>query len=204
MDLIPCDIVLLPSPEAGQKAISLSKQLERYGSRFTLKGDKYVPHVSLYMVRLKQSDLGRVKMALAGIAAITARPNLTARHYYQSHGYIDIEYRRTGPLDALQAMVIQAVNPLREGLLENDTTRMQNATGQVLENFTRYGYPAVGDLFRPHLTFTRFVTDAVIPLEALPQPHEFNCLFPRLGLFEMDDDNACVRKLAEFTLEGKV
>lgn len=197
---MPCDIVLLPSPELAQRAIALSKQLEQYGSRFTLKDGVYFPHISLYMVQLKQDDLEKVKTTLASIVA-TPIPELTAARYYQSYGYADVEYRRTDVLDAFQMAVIRAINPLRDGLLENDKARMQAATGQTLDNFTRYGYPAAGDLFRPHLTFTRFVTDAPIPTDTLPQPDEFNGAFPKLGLFEMDSNNACVRKLAEFELE---
>jgi len=197
MNSIPCDIVLIPGPVIAQKAIALSKQLEQHGSRFTLKDGVYFPHVSLYMVQLSRDDLEKVKIALAGIAAAPV-PQLTATHYYQSHGYIDIECTRTNSLDTLQMAVIKAINPLREGILENDKARMQKATGQTLDNFTNYGYPAVGDLFRPHLTFTRFVADAAIPTDTLPQPYDFSGSFPKLGLFEMDSNNACVRKLAEF------
>jgi hypothetical protein len=147
MNSIPCDIVLLPNPELTQKAIALSKQLEKYGSRFTLKDGVYFPHISLYMVQLKQDDLEKIKTALADIVA-TPILELIAARYYQSHGYIDVEYRRTGALDVLQMAVIQAANPLRDGLLENDKARMQAATDKVLDNFTRYGYPAVGDCYR--------------------------------------------------------
>lgn len=105
-------------------------------------------------------------------------------------------------LDALQMAVIRAINPLRDGLLQNDKARAQKASGQILDNFTRYGYPAVGELFRPHLTFTRFVEDTAIPTDNLPRLNEFNGVFPKLGLFRLDNNNACVRKLAEIELKG--
>ncbi len=201
MNAIACDIVLLPSSALAQKAIALSKHLESYDSRFTLKEDIYFPHISLYMAQLKQSDLEKVTAMLADIAA-TLPLDLVATRYYQAHGYIDVEYQRTTALDALQAAVIQAINPLRDGLPPNDKTRAQKATGPVLDNFTRYGYPAVGELFRPHLTFTRLVEDTAIPTDNLPHPNEFNGLFPKLGLFVLDNNNACVRKLAEIELKS--
>lgn len=201
MNSIPCDIVLLPGADLSQKAISVSEQLKEYGSRFTLRPDSYVPHLSLYMAQIKQGDLEKVKAALAGIA-VAPPVGLVAARYYQSHGYIDVEYARHAAIDALQMAVIRAINPLRDGLLRSDEARAQQATGKIKENFMAYGYPGVGDLFRPHLTFTRFVSDTIISIEALPPLPEFNGLFTKLGLFVMDEDGACVRKLAEFTLEG--
>src|SRR5688500_5369906 len=107
MNSIPCDIVLLPDSVLAKKAIALSKRLESYNSRFTLKEDVYFPHVSLYMAQIKQSDLEKAKTMLADIAA-TLPLNLVATRYYQSHGYIDVEYQRTNALDALQMAVIHA------------------------------------------------------------------------------------------------
>lgn len=200
MSSIPCGIVLLPNSVVARKAIVVSKHLKNYGSRFTLKEDAYFPHVSLYMAQLRQSDLEKVTTILNGIAAMVPL-DLVATCYYQSHGYIDVEYQRSKVLDALQMAVIQAINPLRDGLLQNDTARTQKATGQVLDNFTYYGYPAVGGLFRPHLTFTRLIEDKVVPTDNLPRLDEFNGVFLKLGLFALDSNNACVQKLAEIDLQ---
>ncbi|MBP6005281.1 hypothetical protein KA531_00005, partial [Candidatus Saccharibacteria bacterium] len=60
-------------------------------------------------------------------------------------------------------------------------------------------YPAVGDLFRPHITLTRLKEHNPNVLELLQQDiTTFNGVFDRLGLFEMGENGTCIRKIAEF------
>ena len=203
MTSISCDIVLLPSPELAQKAVNLSQQLSKFGSQFVLKDGEYFPHLSLYMVRLKIDDIKAVEDFLNKIAA-TKSPEckLAARRYYQSHGYIDVEYRRTASLDDLQAKIIAKINPLRDGLLDVDKTRLQAATGSIKENLERYGYVALAELFRPHMTFTRLNTNKLIAKDEFPSINHFDGPFTKLGLFELDGNNSCIRKIAECKLAG--
>jgi uncharacterized protein DUF1045 len=200
MDSIPCDIVILPSAELAQKAIALSQQLRQHGTLFTLKDGAYFPHASLYMTQLKIADLDKVKTILADIAANTPQLDLTATRYDQAEGFIDADYARTETLDRLQMTVVEAINPIRDGMREKDKARMLATTGKARENLEKYGYRGVGGLFRPHITFTRFADGQPIDTGALPKPSEFSDKFIKLGLFEMGDNGTCVRKIAEFEL----
>lgn len=66
---------------------------------------------------------------------------------------------------------------------------------------TRYGYPAVGDLFRPHMTLTRLKEHNPKVFEPLPQDVDaFSGIFDRLGLFEIGENGTYIRKIAEFPL----
>jgi len=96
--------------------------------------------------------------------------------------------------------VISAINPIRDGLRENDKARLMSATGELRENLEKYGYRGVGELFRPHMTFTRFANGRAIDVSSLPDSHEFSGEFLTLGLFEMGDNGTCVRKIAEYKL----
>lgn len=201
MNSIPCNIVLLPTTDLAQKAIQSSQKLEQFGSLFTLKDGAYFPHASLYMTQLKTADLDTVKELLAHIAAQASAFDLSAVHYYQAHGYIDVEYNRTALLDQLQIDVIEAINPIRDGMREKDTVRMRTATDIVLENFQKYGYPNVGELFRPHMTLTRFSDgESKEVIDVLPPVSDFGGQFVKLGLFEMGDNGTCIRKISEFEL----
>lgn len=202
MDSLPCDIVILPTDELAQKAITLSKQLERHGTLFTLKEGACYPHASLYMTQLKVDDLDKVKAILASIASSTPRLNLSSGRYVQEEGYIDADYTRTEQVDRLQMAVVEAINPIRDGIREKDKARMLTTTGKVRENLEKYGYRGVGELFRPHISFTRFADGQPIDTTGLPGPAEFSGAFLQLGLFEMGDNGTCVRKIAEFNLGG--
>lgn len=199
---IPCDIVILPNDDLAQKAIDLSQRLQQHGALFSLGRDKFA-HASLYMTQLKIDDLEKVKELLADIAATTVRQNLAATRYDQAEGYIDAEYERTEALAALQMAVVEALNPVRDGMRAKDKARMLTATGKARESLEKYGYSGVGELFRPHLTLTRFADGGTIDSANLPDPSSFSGPFTKLGLFEMGDNGTCVRKIATFDLAGR-
>lgn len=207
MTSIPCDIVLLPSVELAHKAIEASKATKQYESFFTLEDGKYYPHMSLYMFQLNEADVSKVEEVLTSIAKGTQAVSAKATSYSLGTGfgvgYVDPEYEVTDELSSLQDNVIEAVNPIRAGMRESDIKKMQDAEGIKLENLQKYGYPAIGDLFRPHITLTRLKEHNPKVLELLPQDvATFNGIFDRLGLFEMGENGTCIRKIAEFPLSN--
>lgn len=202
---LPCDVVLLPSAELATMAIEASKATERFESFFTLEDGKYYPHMSLYMFQLNEPDISKAEEVLAGIAKDTKVITATATTYRLSEGfgvgYVDPEYEVTDELRALQEKVVEAVNPIRAGMRESDIAKMQDATGVKLVNLQKYGYPAIGKLFRPHITLTRLKEHNPGVLELLPKDiSTFNGIFDRIGLFEMGNNGTCTRKIAEYEL----
>jgi len=200
---LPCNIVILPSTEIAEKAITVSQQLaQHYSTFFTLKEGEYYPHATLYMTQFKVADLGRAQTLLAELAARTAPFALQSDRYELNFGYFDANYERPAELEALQMAVINAINPIRDGMREKDKQHLLEASGVERENLQKYGYRGVGELFRPHVTLTRLTDDQPVDTSVLPAPHEFSGQFMRLGLFEMGDNGTCVRKIAEFPLGG--
>lgn len=201
MTSIPCDIVILPTTDLARRAIVTSQQFaQQHDTLFTLQEKTFVPHASLYMTQLKVSDLDKVKELLSDIAARTSLLTPTTTGYDQAEGYIDADYERTDELADLQMAVIDAINPIRDGMREKDKARMLTATGEARENLEKYGYRGVGKLFRPHLTLTRFTNGEPIDTATLPDSHQFDGQFVELGLFEMGDNGTCARLIATFNL----
>ena len=203
MSSLPCDVVILPNNELAEKAMAASQRLAPLGSLFTLEIGKYFPHASLFMLQLKEDDIEIVKSLLAEIASKTDKLNLKASNFDQAHAFIDVEYARNEQIDALHQQVIAALNTVRDGMREKDKARMLEATDLALENFQNYGYKNVGELFRPHITFTRFNEEQPTAESLLPKISIFDGSFTKLGLFEMGNNGTCVRKIAEFDLLGE-
>jgi 2'-5' RNA ligase len=201
MASLPCNVVILPSNQLAEKAIVASKQLEPYGNLFTLEIGKYFPHASLYMLQLNEDDLDRVKELLAGVANEFHDLHLSAERFYQAQCYIDVEFAKNEQLVKLQQDVIAALNPVRDGMREKDKARMDEATGLALTNFQQYGYKYVGELFRPHITFTRFNEEQPDADKVLPSITSFDGTFTRIGLFEMGDNGTCVRQIGNWDLK---
>lgn len=196
---IECNVVILPSEPLAAKAMSVSTELSKQGALFTLETGKFYPHASVYMLKLKIEDLEAVKAQLAKIASDTPALNLKATKYNQSRGYLDVEYQKPEQLDTLQQHVVAALNPLRSGMRDNDIARLPDATGLALENFQNYGWNSIGELYRPHLTLTRFTDEQTVPAN-LPELSELSGTFMALGLFEMGSNGTCVRELASWQL----
>lgn len=204
MSSIPCDIVLLPEKALADKAISASNQLQELGSLFLLEDGKCFPHMSLYMFQLDTDDIPKVEKELKRIAAGSVVVKVGATRYCLGEGfgigYIDPEYAVTPELRKLQDDVVRAINPIRAGMRQKDIAKMQDAEGIKLDNFKKYGYPAIGELFRPHMTLARLDAHKPEALDVLPDVSEFNGTFDRIGLFEMGDNGTCVKKLLEIPL----
>lgn len=204
MSSLPCNVVILSDDDLANKAISLSQNLASNGTLFTLKDGEFYPHVSIYMLQLKDSDFFRAQELLSGIAKQTDAINLIANGYDQSKQFFDVEYTKSDVIKELQEDIVAALNPVRDGMRAKDVERMKNATGQALANYQRYGWNTVGELYRPHLTLTRFTAAQNEAELSLPDVAEFSGTFSRLGLFEMGDNGTCVCKIAEFDLQSAI
>lgn len=207
MNTIPCDIVLLPNKELANKAIEVSQSLSKFGSLFTLENGAFYPHMSLYMFQLQLDNISKVEDALRKIVESLDNVDAQAINFALGQGfavgYVDPEYEATKVLHNLQDTVVAAVNPIRAGMRESDITKMQDATGLKLGNLQNYGYPAIGELFRPHMTLTRLDSHKPEVLEALPDIAEFTGIFDRIGLFEMGTNGTCIRKILEIPFTQK-
>lgn len=202
---IPCDIVLLPNSEQAQKAVNASQLLAPQGSLFTLDNEHYFAHASLYMLQMDSANQDDCIATLQEIAKQTNVQQLVQNGYFYQNrgggkGYVDISFERNSKVDSLQQQVLAAFNPLRAGMREKDKRKMADASGVALENLQAYGYPSIGELFRPHITLTKFPADIEPNLSVLPPETMFTGIFDRIGLFEMGDNGTCVRKIAEARL----
>lgn len=200
MESKPCNIVLLPNKLLSDRTIELSKTLRSDKTLFTLEYGSFYPHISLYMLELKLKDYQKVQTVLQGITATQSLHKLTAIKYDQKMGFLDAEYATTAPLQELQDLVVDALNPIRNGMREKDKLRMEQADGIKRDYFEKYGYPNVKKLFRPHITLTRFDDESLLDTSTLPNASVFSGVFGRLGFLESGDNGTCVRLLSSFTL----
>lgn len=202
---IPCDVVLLPNEEQAQLAVQASQALSSQGSLFTLDNQDFYAHASLYMLQMNATTQDACIAALQQLAQQFKVQKLDQDGYlYQDsgfgRGYVDIAFTRNETVDSLQEQVVATFNTLRADMRESDKQKMTDATGLKLENLQKYGYPSIGELFRPHITLTKFPTEIEPDLTVLPPASHFSGEFNRIGLFEMGSNGTCIRKIAAFDL----
>ena len=200
MTLLHYDIVMIPDADISGDISILSQQLTKKGTYFTLKDGEYYPHLSLYMVQIDTNKVPELENRLSKIAMRTPPITLTPYEYHQESGYLDIEYAREPLSVQLQIDIINAINPIRDGLREKDKARLDYVVGKERENIETYGYRSIGELFSPHITLTRFVNEQAIDLAELPNIVRYQTTFSKLGIFELGENGTCVKRIAEFKL----
>lgn len=202
MSSLACNVVLLPDAALADLAIRTSTRLTHRGVLFTLADGEFYPHVSVYMLQLRTEDIDEAGKRLSEIAKATTGLSLRAQKYWQARGFIDAEYEKPKLLSEFQDQVIGTLNPLRDGMIAEEAGRMHEASGLRLENYKQYGWNAIGELFRPHLTLTCFKNDEDISTLELPDISLFDSTFSKIGLFELGSNGTCIRKIDEFKLGG--
>jgi hypothetical protein len=147
------------------------------------------------MLQLEDESLETAIQLVSKIASFTKTVNANAKEYNYENDYIDVEYIRTDNLLELQIKVLDALNPVRSGLREKDTNRLLTAAGDELHNLKKYGYRSVGNLFHPHLTFTRFVDPQDKVFESMPLKESFSGRYEKLGIFELGENGTCIKEV---------
>jgi hypothetical protein len=193
--IIDCNVVLVPSMELTDRAVALSNQLQSRGTLFCLEQGRFDPHVSLYMLPLRDTDLPSARERLESVVGTLTLLTLSAHRYYKSRGYFDAEYVRTDTLDGLQMTIVEALNPLRQGMRDNDTHKLDSVTGAMRQSLEMYGYGYVGETFRPHLTLTRFMDDTEIDTADLPPVASFDGTYGALALYRLGENGTCTLEL---------
>ena len=196
----PYNVVLIPPDDIADQAKRINADLRRFGTVISFQNDECVPHVSVYMLQLKDDDLAEVERRLASIAEASNSLKLVATKYRTWQRYFDAQYAKTSEIADLQHKVIEALNPLRDGMRDKDKERIKDASGAELYNLEKYGWRSVGELYRPHL-ITRFQAEADQSYDGmLPASQNFSGTYAKLGLFAMGDNGTAIKKLAEFPL----
>jgi hypothetical protein len=181
---IAVDVAFELPPALVDRAVALNgafvERLARVGSRAAFDfRDGCVPHVSLFMLAVAESEVGAVLAALEPVAAgcpPVAAEGVAYRH--NPYGAPELYFARTPAWHRLQHAVIAAVEPLRRGRLraadpsgadlaqlagepaETEPVVGGQAAGEQdrarVRQLRRYGYDEVsdadGDRFHPHVT----------------------------------------------------
>jgi len=196
------NIVILPPDEIAQKAISISKLFQNKKALFTLNDKNHFAHITLYMVELPLKNVPEVITELKKIASETRSLELTKDKYRQSfRGYLDVGFKKTHEVSALQKTIIEKINPFREGLLKpSDQGMMSGMDKAELNNLKNYGSGFIFDQWTPHITFTKLEDTDKTAFENIKE-EDFSFTVDKIGLFYLGDYGTCREKVAQFDLK---
>ncbi|WBB73598.1 hypothetical protein O7602_28695 [Micromonospora sp. WMMD1128] len=195
------NVAILPPQPIAAEVQRLSGELQTRGGLIHVDGQQRLAHMTLYMARFSRLKIDEIVLRVEALAASRRSP-ITSEHtgYYLTPGnYYEVSYARSPSMMSLHNEVSDALLPLRfspgQPVVE-DFFAPYSAAQE--EQAKRSGYDLSGDLYRPHVTITRFATRPTADLPTSPVDLSFN--ISRIGLFEADKLGAVTEPIACYDL----
>jgi hypothetical protein len=198
------NVAIIPPDHVIDEAIELSKKTYALGGLFELNRTTRFPHVTIFMARFSRSKIDAVREILATMLPTLEEEALSHCGYHMSaNKYYEISYAKTPELERTQEMIARELRELRYApgnpVIED---YFGEYSGDTKESAEEWGYDLFANLYRPHLTLTRFPAEAQIDLQgSLPtSPKNLSFSLSNVGLFRADDLGAARELVAEWKL----
>lgn len=169
---------------------------------FVLDGMNKFAHMTVYMARFANSEIPHVVQSTR--QAISNTNTFLCEHtgYSMTLGrYIEASYRKSAEFIALHELFISSLSryrlnpgkPFEEGYFTPYTEEQQR-------NAKDTGYDLAYELYRPHITLTRY-HEGQLP-ETFPgfAPAKLSFMLHKVCVYKADDNGAIYERLEEFLL----
>jgi hypothetical protein len=195
------NVCIIPSRQVSKDCVKLSASLGRDTTIFLL-GDGKFAHMTVYMARFADDKVVDVVAATEHVLRSVNPFRCEHGGYFLTEGrYLEVSYRRSAVLMSLHNSLIEQLAPLRinpgnpyeEGYFAPYTTEQGR-------NAEETGYDLAHDLYRPHITLTRY-KEGMAP-DKFPALPEVMLSFDltKVCVYEADDNGAVCTLLKEFLI----
>jgi 2'-5' RNA ligase len=195
-------IAIIPPQAIAEQAIATSEALQKFDSFFVLDGQALYPHISLYHAPFAEESLPGVTQALHEVASATEPFTLHQETCYPDQGvWVGVRYVADKAILDLHTRVVEATKEYRSE--QNDARyleRWAEMSHKQRTNIQDCGWPNAFTLFSPHLSFAKLRRPSADILSHLPR-RDFSFQVERIVLAERGKYGACMRFVADFTLE---
>jgi 2'-5' RNA ligase len=162
------DVVLLPDDAMTDRAIEANTELvQKFGSEIILTKDSCMPHISLAMGCIDESDVPAVADVLDTIAKTNQLTKLKVIGVRTSGDTPVFEVQKTKELQSLHEMVLKEVGPYLTSDVTNDMIYGGRAAESTLQWIRDYPEKSSFERFFPHITI------GYGEMENIPSPVEF-------------------------------
>ncbi len=186
------DIVILPPREVSDYAIKMSRELTRYGTKWTLGKKSFIPHISLYHIAVKPKKFAAFFDEIQN-AIKNTRPGYLKTTAIEPNSLI---FDKPAWIQKLCLKVIENTvkyydwNYGTDGYwpLDHFPKRMRKVGARFIK---KYGTPLVGPNFRPHVTLTSFAGTA--PILKTKKAKKFKFKPSHIYVCELGPSHSCQR-----------
>jgi 2'-5' RNA ligase superfamily len=196
------NICVIPGNAVSEACVSISQSLETDGTLFVL-GDGKFAHMTVYMARFANDALDKVADAAGQALRSTSSFRCIHSGYFMTEGrYLEVSYRKSQDFMALHETLINSVaeyrinpgKPFEEGYFTPYTAEQQR-------NAIETGYDLARNLYRPHITLTRY-KEGEVPdrFPALPEA-ELSFKPSKICVYKANDNGAVYELIKEFKVD---
>jgi 2'-5' RNA ligase len=157
--MIDLNVCLIPPKKLSDYCIETSDKVSKNYSTLFKLGDDIIPHISLYHISIPKKNLSKLKKALHQYCLNLPIITTQSDKYYQHIGYVHLSIIKTKALLKLHLDIANLLNPLREGLLNNEMKNYLATDKDLTINqkayINKYGHPSIDKGFHPHITITK-------------------------------------------------
>jgi len=195
------NVCLIPSEGVSKLCEQASQSLKSKDTMFVL-GDGKFAHMTVFMARFANQDIEKVAKLVDEAVAEFKTFDCTHKGFFITDGrYYEVSYAKSEPLMKLQQTLIDKISSLRINPgrpFEESYFAPYNEQQQ--QNAAQTGYDLAGDLYRPHVTLTRY-NEGCTPKEiTMPDDMDLSFKASKICLYLADDNGAVYEKIAGYNL----
>ena len=206
MENVDRNVVITFNDSLTSELINLSQKIsEIVPSRIVLNRENQIPHLTLYMTKYPQKNIEAVIEKIAMIANETKPFNMVFnKKTCHSTGTIFIDPQISNSLFSLHTKLVDSLNPLREGLYNEDELNLPGRDEKAKSSLINFGMWAVKEDFIPHVSVGRVAdpdNEGPIALSALPEKINFETFVDSISFVERGLNGTCKKILETFKLQ---
>jgi hypothetical protein len=202
-DSVIINVCVIPVAGVGDRCVELSQDLKSEGTAFVLDGKSKFAHMTVFMARFASSEIANVLEATK--KALSSIRGFSCEHtgYFMTAGrYLEASYRKSEAfmglhealIAGLSALRINPGEPFEEGYFTPYTAEQQN-------NAAETGYDLAHNLYRPHVTLTRYKEEMVPEVFPAFAAAKLSFQLSKVCVYKADDNGAVYEKLGDFSIE---
>ncbi len=186
---IRINICFLPPEHIAQQALTVSGMFKTYNGLFQLN-DTAHPHVTLHMSDFHNESVDEIISQVEDCVPLMKNISLRQEKYRQKKsGYCEVLFANTEAILAAQSLIASRVNHLRGSILAH-TEVFETFTDEQKRNNVQWGYPEMGWLYEPHITFSRLPRGKAEVMQYIPT-FDFSFVPTYMGVALVGEHGTC-------------
>lgn len=207
METVDRNVVITFNDSLSEEFIKLSSKIvQAVSSSIILNKDNQIPHMTLYMTKYPERNVESVIELITKIAKEVKPFNIIFEQIYcHTTGTIFIDPRPNKDLTSLHSLLVDQLNPLREGLYNKDELSLPGRGIEAKTSLEQYGMWPVKENYKPHVSVGRVADpekEGPIALSALPSKINIETLVDSISFVERGPNGTCKKILETFKLQG--